>query len=147
MMVQMRRAASLLVLGHCSAAFVGTPAPASRTSGRPAVRMEVAAPPASEFQKASFDTSIDGVPKCPLTVWDSDGIDLKAAVAAAPAIDRTLPDLIQASDIPEGMSELEFFRANKDELLARLTESGALWIRGFETMKEKDGFRAFYEQL
>ena len=137
----------MLLASQCSAYMVGTPAPAGRTTGRPAVRMEVAAPAKSEFEKASFDTSIDGVPLCPLTKWDSDGIDLKAAVAASPAVDRTLPDLIQKSDVPEGMSELEYFRANKDELLARLTQSGALWIRGFETMKEKDGFRDFYAQL
>jgi len=137
----------LLLASQCSSYMVGTPAPVSRTSGRPAARMEVAAPPVLEDKKQSFDTSIAGVPLCPLTVWDSDGIDLKAAVAAAPPVDRTLPDLIQASDIPEGMSELEYFRVNKDELLARLTASGALWIRGFETMKEKDGFRDFYAQL
>merc|ERR1719251_67353 len=59
----------------------------------------------------------------------------------------TLPDVITPADIPEGMGELEYFRENKAELLQRLTESGALWIRGFETMKEKDGFRDFYSQL
>ena len=138
----------MLLASQCSAYLVGTPAAAGRSVGRPAVRMEVAtAAGKTEFEKASFDTSIEGVPLCPLTKWDAEGIDLKANAAAAPAVERTLPDLIEKSDIPEGMSELEYFRANKDELLARLTESGALWIRGFETMKEKDGFRDFYEQL
>ena len=137
----------MFLASQCSAYMVGTPAAAGRSVGRPAVRMEVAtAAGKTEFEKASFDTSIEGVPLCPLTKWDADGIDLKAN-AAATGMERTLPDLIETSDIPEGMSELEYFRANKDELLARLTESGALWIRGFETMKEKDGFRDFYEQL
>ena len=141
------RSIMMLLASQCSAYMVGTPAAAGRSVGRPAVRMEVAtAAGKTEFEKASFDTSIEGVPLCPLTKWDADGIDLKAN-AAAPAVERTLPDLIEKSDIPEGMSELEYVRANKDELLARLTESGALWIRGFETMKEKDGFRDFYEQL
>ena len=53
---------------------------ATMPAARPAVASMVAeAPPkvdADEAAKASFDTSIDTIPKCPLTKWDADGIDL-----------------------------------------------------------------------
>merc|ERR1719197_1144140 len=45
------------------------------------------------------------------------------------------------------MSELEFFASQREELLSQLTEAGALWIRGFDTMQSQDGFCSFYEQL
>ena len=58
----------MLLASQCSAYMVGTPAAAGRSVGRPAVRMEVAtAAGKTEFEKASFDTSIEGVPLCPLT--------------------------------------------------------------------------------
>ena len=64
---------------------------ATMPAARPAVASMVAESPpkvdADEAAKASFDTSIDTIPKCPLTKWDADGIDLSKLSQST----RTLP--------------------------------------------------------
>lgn len=100
----------------------------------------VAAPPKSEFEKASFDTSIDEVPKCPVTRWDSQEIDLTQVKAPA----RTLPVEINKD---AALSDEEFITQNRESLLQQLETGGALWLRGFELMKTKEGFAKFYELL
>jgi len=97
----------------------------------------------SEFAKASFDTSIDEIPKCPLTQWNADNIDL--ASASAPA--RTLPFEVVRSSLPVGVNEEEYILQNKEALKQQLTEIGSIWLRGFELMKTTEGFQRFYELL
>jgi len=97
---------------------------------------------AATAEKASFDTSISEIPKCPETVWNADGIDLSAAPSSA----RSVP-MVLRFDASSGQSEAEFIRARKDEILEQLTANGAIWFRGFEMMKSTDGFQNFYEQL
>jgi hypothetical protein len=94
----------------------------------------------AEKAKASFDTTIDTVPKCPLTRWNSDGIDLSKIKAPA----RTLPVEVTAE---AGMSEEDWIAANRDSLLKQLEQNGALWFKGMELMKTKEGFQRFYELL
>lgn len=94
----------------------------------------------AEKAKASFDTTIDTVPKCPLTRWNSDGIDLSNIKAPA----RTLPVEVTAET---GMSEEDWIAANRDSLLKQLEQNGALWFKGMELMKTKEGFQRFYELL
>ncbi|EOD06272.1 hypothetical protein EMIHUDRAFT_446534, partial [Emiliania huxleyi CCMP1516] len=103
----------------------------------------VTAAPELKDKQQSFDTSIAEVPKCPETVWNSENIDL----AAVQSPSRVLPVEITAADVPEGMSQEEFFRARRPELLEQLTAGGAIWLRGFDLMKTKEGFASFYEQL
>jgi len=141
---------SLALAWNGAAPMVHNSNPAAMSSvARSAVlSMQVEAPPkvdATEAAKASFDTSIDEIPKCPETRWNADGIDL--AAARAQVVDRRLPYEVKAEEVPEGMSEEAWLHSQKDRLLEQLTASGAIWFRGFETMKEKDGFRSFYEQL
>lgn len=117
-------------------------APTSRSALLPDVQM-VAAPPKSEFEKASFDTSINEIPKCPLTRWNADEINL---AELGPAPDRTLPYTV-TMDALGGLSEEEYITANREMLLEQLTASGAVWLRGFELMKTQDGFARFYQLL
>ena len=108
---------------------------------RAAVRAQAPATvDAAEKAKASFDTSIDTVPKCPLTQWNEKGIDLNALNAPS----RQIPMEVRAD---AGMTEEEWVKANKDSLLKQLEQSGALWFRGMELMKSKEGFARFYELL
>merc|ERR1719252_261490 len=44
-------------------------------------------------------------------------------------------------------SEEEWIAANKESILKQLEESGAIWFRGMELPKTKDGFAKFYESL
>jgi hypothetical protein len=97
----------------------------------------------SEFEKASFDTSISEIPKCPLTKWDAQNIDITSSSAPA----RTLPLEIHRSSLQPGVSEEEYIAQNKEVILQQLTEAGAVWVRGFEMMKTTDGFQRFYQLL
>ena len=125
------------------------PAGGMRTasSARPAVfRMQVSAPPKDELKgagdKSSFDTSIDEIPKCPITQWNSDNIDMTELKKPR----RTVPIEIR-HDAASGMSESESLAAQREAILAQLEKGGAIWFRGFELMKSKEGFQQFYDQL
>ena len=114
-------------------------APVSRAS---AIRAVASPPKNDEFQKASFDTSIAEIPKCPETRWDTNAIELEAFKNPS----RTLPVEIRR-DAAATMSEEEWVKANRDSLLKQLEAGGALWFRGFELMKTKEGFAQFYSLL
>ena len=107
-----------------------------------AVQAAVDAPAKSEFAKASFDTSIAEVPKCPITKWNSKDIDFSAIEAPA----RTIP-VEYNQPVEAGMSEEDWVVANKEKLLEELEANGAIWLRGMELMKTKEGFARFYELL
>ncbi len=96
-------------------------------------------------EKTSFDTSIEDVPKCPLTKWDTDHINL-ADVAPT---QRPLPAVKAADDLDlrSPGDELAYLASSRDQLLSELTAAGAIWFRGFESMKTKEGFVSFYEAL
>jgi len=117
--------------------------PAARLSVRVRAPSMVAESPliTKEMATVSFDTSIDEIPKCPITRWDSDNIDLSSVTAPA----RTLPHKVPAS-VAAGDEEA-YFVANREAILAQLTESGAIWFQGFKLMSTTDGFQRFYELL
>ena len=145
-MVAARSMLSVLSCASTALAFSMAPAsfapPASHASPRTAVRMEVMEKVVGSGDKASMDTSIDEVPKCPLTVWNSDGID----IASLQKPTRTVP-LEVRHDASSGVSEVESIAQQREQILAQLEAGGAIWFRGFELMKTKEGFTTFYEQL
>lgn len=139
----MLRACIGILCTQAVSGFVATGARPSApvvASSRTATKM--AAPPSAEVEKASFDTSIDTIPKCPETQWNADGVrfdELKS-------VERTLPIEIPA-DVAAEMGEEAYISANKDSIKEQLTAGGAIWLRGFELMKTKEGFQRFYELL
>jgi hypothetical protein len=140
------RRLSLLLLSQGAVGFspmggARVSSPALHVVQRPAVHM-VAAPPKSEQEKASFDTSIDEVPKCPLTRWNSDGIQISQLQTPT----RTLP-LEVRHEPSSGVSEADSIAMQRGEILSQLEQGGAIWFRGFELMKTKEGFQTFYEQM
>jgi len=106
--------------------------------------VSLAAAPPKEREKASFDTSIDEIPKCPETVWNADGISL-AGVKGTES--KGVLPLELTYDPASGLTEEEYFGSRREELLEQLTRHGAIWFRGFEMMKTTDGFERFYRQL
>ena len=86
-------------------------APVSRAS---AIRAVASPPKNDEFQKASFDTSIAEIPKCPETRWDTNAIELEAFKNPS----RTLPVEIRR-DAAATMSEEEWVKANRDSELIK----------------------------
>lgn len=135
------RSSIAMLLGTAQLAscyVVGGARLASPTMGARAAAINMAA----TAEKASFDTSIDEIPKCPETVWNADGIDL----ASTKRVSRSVP-MVLRFDASLGQSEAEFLQSRKEEILEQLTANGAIWFRGFEMMKTTDGFQNFYQQL
>ena len=92
-------------------------------------------------ERASLDTSIAEIPKCPITKWDSSGIDLKQLQPPA----RTIP--LELRPDGDAASELQMLTDKREEILAQLETGGAIWMRDFELTKTKEGFQKFYETL
>jgi len=139
--VAIMRSSIAMLLGTAQLAscyVVGGARLASPTMGARAAAINMAA----TAEKASFDTSIDEIPKCPETVWNADGIDL----ASTKRVSRSVP-MVLRFDASLGQSEAEFLQSRKEEILEQLTANGAIWFRGFEMMKTTDGFQNFYQQL
>jgi len=88
---------------------------------------------------------IAGMWECPLTRWDSDGIDVaKAQKEAAKA--PHCPSEMRASAAENAMGA-EYFSKNKVKIKAELLKYGAIWFRGFDLMKSVQGYRDMHEAL
>jgi hypothetical protein len=135
-------AAALLACAPNVAAFVATGGHQIAPQRATAVRMVSAAPAKSEVDKASFDTSISEIPKCPLTRWNSDNIDL----TQLPVPDRTIPHTMRPEASTAADQEQQLI-ANREAILQQLEDTGAIWLRGYDLMKSKEGFQRFYEAL
>jgi len=86
-----------------------------------------------------------GMWECPLTRWDSDGIDVaKAQREAAKMPKCPLEVRASAADNAKGA---DYFVQNKKKLRADLLKYGAIWFRGFDLMKSVKGHRIMYESL
>jgi len=86
-----------------------------------------------------------GMWECPLTIWDSDGIDLaKAQEEARKAPKCPLEIRPSTDDLSKG---LDYFSENRDQIRSDLLKHGAVWLRGFDLMKSVKGYREMYEAL
>jgi len=96
----------------------------------------------AERMKADYSSSL---PDCPATVWKADDID----VDNLPVVKETAPLIIDAAELEELKtgSEGEWFVAQRERIMEQLQVHGAIWFRNFESTKDKDGFRAFFESL
>lgn len=99
-----------------------------------------------EFMESDMSKpDASGMWECPLTRWDSEGIDVKKAQAeAAKAPSCPLEVRPTADDINKGAS---YFSENKEQIRADLLKHGAIWFRGFDLMKSVKGHREMYEAL
>jgi len=86
-----------------------------------------------------------GMWECPLTRWDSDGIDVvKAQEACAKMPHSPLEVRASADDNAKGA---QYFTDNKEKLRAELLLHGAIWFRNFDLMQSVQGHRIMYEAL
>jgi hypothetical protein len=83
--------------------------------------------------------------ECPLTRWNSEGIDIEQAQKEAAKMPHC-PAEIRASDADNVMGR-DYFATNKEKIRADLLQHGAVWLRGFDLMKDVQGHRAMYEAL
>lgn len=86
-----------------------------------------------------------GMWECPLTRWDSDGINVAQAQKEAAKMPKCPLEIrASASDNAKGA---QYFADNKDKIRAELLKYGAIWFRGFDLMKSVKGHREMYESL
>lgn len=99
-----------------------------------------------EFMESDMSKpDLSGMWECPLTRWDSDGIDIvQAQKEAAKAPKCPLEMRASAADNAKGA---QYFAENKDKIRKDLLKHGAIWLRGFDLMKSFKGHREMYEAL
>mmetsp|Transcript_17523 Transcript_17523/g.24716 ORF Transcript_17523/g.24716 Transcript_17523/m.24716 type:complete len:453 (+) Transcript_17523:164-1522(+) len=90
-------------------------------------------------------------PLSPLTIWGPsiDGIrKVQESYNKRPKPD--FAPTLSASDLGlagDKAAQLEYFRANAQQIKDRMTECGAVIFRDFDLMKEQDGFVQFYNAI
>jgi len=99
-----------------------------------------------EFMQSDMSKpDLAGMWECPLTRWDSEGIDLKKAQAQAKKAPKC-PLEVRATDAMNSKGAA-YFAENKDKIRADLLKHGAVWLRGFNVSKDIKGYREVYEAL
>lgn len=88
---------------------------------------------------------LSGMWECPLTRWDSEGIDVVKAQREAAKMPHC-PLEIRANEKDNDMGA-EYFSKNQDMIRKELLKYGAIWFRGFDLMKSVAGHREMYEAL
>jgi hypothetical protein len=102
--------------------------------------------PVEEFMKSDMTKpDLSEMWECPLTRWDSDGIDVVKAQKEAAKMPRC-PLAIRAS-AKDNSQGAQYFAKNKDRIRKELLKHGAVWLRGFDLMKSFNGYREMYEAL
>jgi len=88
---------------------------------------------------------LSGMWECPLTRWDSDGVDVVKAQKEAAKLPHC-PLEIRASDEDNALGA-DYFRNNKEMIRKELLKYGAIWFRGFDLMKSVQGYRDMHEAI
>jgi hypothetical protein len=102
--------------------------------------------PASEFIQSDMSKpDIAGMWECPLTRWDSDGINVEEAQAAAASVPHC-PLETYATPAENAMGAA-YFSENSEQIRADLLKYGAIWFRGFDLMKSVQGYREMHEAI
>jgi len=84
---------------------------------------------------------------CPITVW---GQEIDPVEAQNKVKNMQLPEFPKKLERPSQMdleAEEKYFKDNKEAILADLEKHGAVYIKGFDLMKEPMGFEAFWKAL
>jgi len=99
--------------------------------------MTLASPPTN----APLEPLEGRLPDCPATIWNTEGIDIAKAQADYKAMN--LPDSPMYIDAtPEDVAKgFAYFEENKEMIMSKLKEHGAVLFRGFEVTKDPVGFR------
>lgn len=124
--MMMIRFLSLLV--PTATAFVVSRQPKSLTSSLPAVAV-VDEPP----------------PSAPMTIWGDRFADIVDAQRTAKQ--SNLPEFsieISGENVDD---ELKYFRENREDILNKMQDHGAVVFRNFDLMKTSEGFQEFYQAI
>lgn len=99
-----------------------------------------------EFMQSDMDKpDLSGMWECPLTRWDSEGINVAEAQRMAKKVPHC-PMEVRASSA-DNAKGAQYFADNADKIKQDLLKYGAIWFRGFDLMKSVNGYRDMYEAL
>eukprot|EP00586_Coscinodiscus_wailesii_P019379 CAMPEP_0172498308 /NCGR_PEP_ID=MMETSP1066-20121228/112014_1 /TAXON_ID=671091 /ORGANISM="Coscinodiscus wailesii, Strain CCMP2513" /LENGTH=428 /DNA_ID=CAMNT_0013271533 /DNA_START=141 /DNA_END=1427 /DNA_ORIENTATION=- len=91
------------------------------------------------------------IPLAPLTVWGDTIPDIRETQSTyrSRATQPSFAPTISASSLSLSSKEeeLEYIKENALSIKQQMVDNGAVIMRGFELMKEQDGFQAFYGAL
>jgi hypothetical protein len=100
----------------------------------------------------SADVAVLETPPSPLTEWGEEIRDIRGLQQQIR--DQELPEFgpeIFASDLGiasgDKDAQLAYFKENAMEIKKKMSDHGAVIFRGFDLMKEQDGFQAMYNAL
>lgn len=89
----------------------------------------------------------DILPDCPNTIWDDQNINVaewQAKYKSEKDVACPVEVIASAADNAKGAA---YFVERREELEQLLAKHGTIWFRGFDLMKDPEGFRTFWESL
>merc|ERR1712087_108248 len=89
----------------------------------------------------------DVVPDCPATIWDAEDIDVDHWQQQYANEDRPVCPVEIVATSADNAAGASYFEERAEELKAKLLTHGTIWFRGFDLMKDPEGFRLFWETL
>jgi len=89
----------------------------------------------------------NALPDCPVTKWNTEDIDLAAAQEEYKREGLPTCPLPWQASAEENAMGASFFAENREAIREKLLSNGCLYFKGFDLMKDIDGFRSFYEAL
>ncbi|GFH47663.1 hypothetical protein CTEN210_04138 [Chaetoceros tenuissimus] len=99
-----------------------------------------------EFMQSDMGKpDLSGMWECPLTRWDSEGINVAEAQRMAKKVPHC-PMEVRASSA-DNAKGAQYFADNASQIKQDLLKYGAIWFRGFDLMKSVNGYRDMYEAL
>lgn len=105
----------------------------------------VAIPSAGPLAEAP---DVGELPLCPSTLWDAEFDDVQAAQEAARVGSQLeCPLYWECPDADANAAGAAYFASNKAEIMSKLQDHGCVVFKGFDLMKNPEGFRAFYDAL
>lgn len=85
--------------------------------------------------------------ECPLTLWNSDNVDVMQARKEVKNKNVPHCPLEMRASAKDNELGAEYFTKNRDKIRKDLLKYGAIWLRGFDLMKNVPGYRTMYEEL
>jgi len=129
---------------------VGSPIPSTQRAKPTAQRADVGRVRAiAELVRTDKKPALGNVlPDCPPTIWSADDLDVDAwqKTYREERDGRVCPIEIEATPAANAAGK-EYFVQRREEFKEMLEEHGTIWFKGFDLMKDPDGFREFWESL
>jgi len=87
------------------------------------------------------------VPDCPATIWDAGDIDIEYWQNKYMNEDRPACPVEVVATASDNVAGPAYFTERAEEFKEMLLTHGTIWFRGFDLMKDPEGFRSFWEAL